>query len=323
MNATANERDAAIVQAMEWLLRLDASPSDSCLKREFQQWLEQAEAHREAYRSVQMTWAALGKLPERLPVGRAVSGNVDQLPVRKPHRTRWIAAALAMAAACVALVAFPIIQKYLLADYITGVAELREVALPDGSVAHLDAGSAIAVDYRETSREVSLLAGQAFFEVVHDQRRSFKVLADDLSVLVTGTAFSVRKGPETIAVAVQSGTVQVFADNDAVSRLTIGEGLVYNRQTRAVSRGNVPPAQVASWRAGQLVVYDATLGDIVEELGRYLPGAIMVRDRSLNRQTVTGVFDVSRPAEALNTLADSQGASVTHITPYLVIISRR
>lgn len=323
MSATANERDAAIVQAMEWLLRLDASPTDGCLKREFQQWLEQAEAHRDAYRSVQMTWTALGKLPERLPIDRAISNNVVQLPVQKPRRTRWIAAALAIAAACGALVAYPVIQKNLLADYITGVAELREVVLPDGSVAHLDAGSAIAVDYRETTRQVSLLAGQAFFEVVRDQGRPFKVLADDVSVLVTGTAFSVRKGPETVAVAVQSGTVQVFADNDAGDRLTMGERLVYSRQTRAFRRGDVPPAQVASWRARQLVIYDATFGDVVEELGRHLPGVIMVRDRSLNHQTVTGVFDVSHPVEALNTLADSQGASVTHITPYLAIVSRR
>lgn len=323
VTATANERDAAIVQAMEWLLRLDAAPSDSGLEREFQQWLEQAEAHREAYRSVQMTWAALGKLPGRLPVGGAVSDNIARLPARKPHRTRWAVVALAMVAACVALVVFPIVQKHLLADYVTGVAELREVVLPDGSVAHLDAGSAIAINYRETSRQVSLLAGQAFFEVIRDQGRPFKVLADDIAVLVTGTAFGVRKGPETIAVAVQSGTVQVFVDNDTANRLTVGERLVYNRQTRAISRGDVPPAQVASWRGRQLVVYDATFGDIVEELGRHLPGVITVRDGSLKHQTVTGVFDVSHPVEALKTLADSQGASVTHITPYLMIVSRR
>jgi transmembrane sensor len=323
VNATASERDAAIVQAMEWLLRLDASPSDSHLKRDFQQWLEQADAHREAFRSVQMTWAALGKLPEFPPVGEAVPENVVPLPVRRSHCTRWVAASLALVAACVALVAFPIIQTHLLADYITGVAELRDVTLPDGSVAHLDAGSAIAVDYRETSRQISLLAGQAFFEVVRDQGRPFKVLADDVSVLVTGTAFSVRKGTEAVAIAVQSGTVRVFTDNDAGNSLTMGQRLVYNRQSRAVSRGEIPPAQVASWRSRQLVVYDATFGDIVEELGRHLAGAILVRDRSLNQQTVTGVFDVSHPDEALNTLADSQGASVIHITPYLAIISRR
>ncbi len=328
MTATANERDAAIVQAMEWLLRLDAAPSDSCLEREFQQWLDRAEAHREAYRSVKKTWAALGKLPlgklpGRLPVGGAVPDTVAQLSARKPQRTRWVVVALAMVAACVALVIFPVVQKHLLADYVTGVAELREVVLPDGSVAHLDAGSAIAVDYRETGRQVSLLAGQAFFDVVRDQARPFKVRADDVAVLVTGTAFGVRKGPETIAVAVQSGTVLVIADSDAGSRLSVGERLVYNRQTRTISRGDVPPAQVASWRGRQLVVYDAPFGDIVEELGRHLPGVIAVRDGSLKHQTVTGVFDVSHPAEALKTLADSQGASVTHITPYLMIVSRR
>jgi len=319
----ANERDLLIEEAMEWLLRLEESPLDGRLKQEFQAWLDRDEAHREAYRSVRLTWSALGKLPHERPVGEGAPGAVIPLPRRKRQRMAWIAAVAAVAAACVTLAAFPVIQNHILADHLTGVAELRQVTLPDGSIAWLDAGSAIAVDYDRSSRGVSLLAGQAFFDVEHAQGQPFRVTADEVTVEVTGTAFNVLRTPVTVAVTVQSGTVEVVAGNHAPNYLAGGDRLVFDRQSRSVERDQVPADLVASWRTRRLVVHDTRFGDIVEELGRHFPGMIVVPDGSLNLELITGVFDVSHPLDALGTLADSQRASLTRITPYLVIVSRR
>jgi transmembrane sensor len=321
VDVSANQRNPVRVQAADWVLRLDAAPADGDLRKEFDRWLEQSEAHRTEYLKVRHTWSRLGKIPRDMPIDRAAD-NVVRLSERKPRRVRWIAAGAALAAACLALVLFPVIQRHVLADYVTGVAELREVVLPDGSAAWLDAGSAIAVDYRADNRAVTLLAGRAFFEVVKDSGRPFTVRADEASVVVTGTAFDVRKAPDAISVTVQSGSVDVALAGLAESnRLTGGQGLVYDRQTRSVSLREVAPLQVASWRSRRLVVYDTMFGDVLEELGRHMPGAIVVRDGSLNRQMVSGVFDLSRPLEALEGLAGSQRATLTRITPYLVIVN--
>lgn len=308
---------------MEWLLRLEESPSDGGLEREFQAWLDRAEAHRDAYRSVRLTWSALGRLPDERTAGQGTPDTVVRLPVRKRRRRAWIAAVSAVAAACVVLAAFPVIQRHVLADHITGVAELRQITLPDGSIAHLDAGSAIAVDYAGSARRVSLLEGQAFFDVARIEGLPFRVIAGEVTVEVTGTAFNVRTTQETVAVTVQSGTVEVVAGDHAHGRLTVGDRLVFDRQSRGVTRDEVPSALVASWRTRRLVVHDARFGDIVEEIGRHFHGIIVVRDGSLNQELITGVFDVSHPLDALSTLADSQRASLIRITPYLVIVSRR
>lgn len=322
VDASANERNPARVQAADWILRLEAAPSDGTLKKEFEQWLERSEAHRAAYRKVQHTWSTLDRIPRDLPLGAAGADTVVRLSARKPRRARWMAVGAALVAACLALVFFPVLHKHVLADHVTGVAELRDIVLPDGSVASLDAGSAIAVNYRQDRRVITLLAGQAFFEVVRNSERPFTVEADEVSVVVMGTAFDVRKTPDSVSVAVQSGTVEVaLAGIGESSRLTFGQSLVYDRQTRRVSLAQVPPSQVASWRSRRLVVYDTTFGDVVEELGRHMPGAIVIRDKSLHRQMVSGVFDLSRPLEALEGLAGSQRAKVTRITPYLVIVS--
>jgi transmembrane sensor len=323
VNASANELDDPIVQAADWTLRLEATPSDASLKEAFERWLEQSEAHRAAYRMVQYTSATLDEGPRGLPAGASRADGVVQLPLRRPRRARWIAGA-ALIAACLALVLYPVVQKHMLADYVTGVAELRDIALPDGSIASLDAGSAIAVDYREDARKITLLSGQAFFEVVRNAKRPFEVDADKVSVVVTGTAFGVNKTPHSVSVAVQSGTVEVaLRGSDGRDRLSMGQSWTYDRQTEAVTRGDVQPANVASWRSRRLVVHDATFDDILEEIGRHMPGAIVVRDRSLKQQMVSGVYDLSRPSEALEALAGSQRARLTQFTPYLVVISAR
>jgi transmembrane sensor len=322
VEAAANKRRPIRVEAADWVLRLDAAPADESLRRDFEQWLGQSDKHRAEYQKVRRTWSTLGKIPHDFPAGEAVSGTVVPFPVRKSRRVRWLAMGMALAAACVAFVLFPALQKHILADHVTGVAELREVVLPDGSVAHLDAGSAIAVDYRQDSRVVTLLSGQAFFDVVRNVDRPFRVLADEMTVTVTGTGFDVRKTADSFAVTVQSGTVEVSLPGAGeVNRLTVGQGLVYDRETRTASRKEFAPAQVASWRSRRLVVYDATFGDVAEELGRHMSGGMIVRDKSLNRQLVSGVFDLSRPHEALEGLAASQRAKTTQITPYLVIVS--
>jgi transmembrane sensor len=314
VNATADQLDEAIEQAADWALRLDASPADAALRARFERWFAESEAHRAAYRMVQYTSDALDKAPRAGPIERPMT--------QQSHRVRWLSAGLALAAAVLAFVAFPVLQRHILADYVTGTAELREIVLPDGSMAYLDAGSAIAVDYRAGARVITLLSGQAFFEVVRDAARPFKVEADKVSVTVTGTAFGVNRTSQAISVAVQSGTVEVvLSGSGAKASLGMGESWVFNEDSGSVNRGEVAPATVASWRSRRLVVHDATFGDILEEIGRHMPGAIVVRDKSLSRQMVSGVYDLSRPPEALEALVGSQRGKVIQFTPYLVVIS--
>jgi len=327
LQTPAEKTKPARAQAADWVIRLDAAPADNALREEFERWLKEKATHRSEYQKVRHTWSGMGRIPKDFAVGGKPAGAVMQIPVmqvpvRKQRRVRWMAAGVALAAACLALVLFPVIQKHVKADYLTGTAELREVTLPDGSVAHLDAGSAIAVDYVENRRSVTLLAGQAYFSVVADAARTFVVTADEVSVEVTGTAFDVRKTRDKVSVSVESGTVEVATPGaDQRDRLTIGESLVYDRTLRTASRGRIQATEVATWRVRKLIVYDSTVGDIVEELGRHMAGLIVVRDNALSRQVVSGIFDLSRPHEALEGLAVTQKASVTQITPLLVIVS--
>lgn len=306
---------------MDWLLRLEAAPEDAQLRATFKAWLASSEANRRAFNVISHTWDRLGHLPR--PATRPDRTRpVPPASAAKPRMRRIAAVAMTLAAS-VAIYFYPTLQMRVLADHATGVAELRDVVLEDGSIVHLDAGSTISLKPGASGREVSLLAGQAFFEVASAKGRPFRVQAGDVTVTVTGTAFGVRTSSRVVSVAVQSGTVEVAADGGEPTTLSRGQRLVVDRASRSVVRGEVAPEEIASWRRRRLIVHDATLDDVVEALGRHYAGIIVLTDRRLSRQLVSGVFDLTRPVEALNAVAESQNGRLTEITPYLLVISAR
>lgn len=331
MTSRENEADSPRDQAAEWLMRVQASPDDAALRERLGRWLDESDVHRKAYDSVARMWRVAGDLPRPSAAhGHAIApaaGTLPHRPVaavgrrRSPGMRRIAGVAAAALAACLIMVFLPSIVLRLEADHLTGTAELRDVRLADGSIVALDAGSAITVGNDSAHREVVLLAGQAFLEVVPAVDRPFVVRAGAVTVTVTGTAFAVRTSSEAVSVAVKSGTVEVAVDRSRpVVRLTQGQGLRVNRSDGRVALQEVAPRDVASWRDRRLVVDGATVGDVIEELRRHYAGAIVLRDRELAARRVTGVFDLRRPVEALEAMIRAQHGSVTQITPYLLMV---
>ena len=80
VDLSAKKRSPARAEAMDWLLRLEAAPSDSALKRQFELWLEQSDSNRAAFRSVHYTWKQLGRLATPQRGIEALPDNVVPLP---------------------------------------------------------------------------------------------------------------------------------------------------------------------------------------------------------------------------------------------------
>ena len=320
MDPAADDGDLLREEAADWLLRLQASPGDAAVRAGVDAWLAASEAHRRAYRSVERVWRVSAGLPAVVPA------EISAIPSPRAGRMRRAMALAGIAlAACLALYFLPALQLRLQADHLTDVAELRTLTLDDGSIVYLDAESAIAVRYDAGRREIALLAGQAFFEVVPAKDRPFVVTVGEVSVTVTGTAFDVRSSGDSVTVGVQSGTVEVRLDRGTrlAATLTRGERLRVSGEGRQVAKSEIAPEDVASWRERRLIVDGATLSEVVAELDRHHTGLIVLRDRSLGDRRITGVFDLRHPVEALHAVARTQQASVVEITPYLLIVSAR
>jgi transmembrane sensor len=326
--AASKERgpDPVLEQAMDWLLRVEAAPGDACLRAAAQAWATSDEAHAAAWALARKTWTLTGQTQ---PVHAE-----DWIPAAPPTpapslkrslwRRRVVPAALALAACLALVLAAPALLLSLAADHLTGAGETRDIVLDDGSVVHLGADSAISIAFTPERRAVELLEGEAYFEVVPDASRPFMVGAADFTVTVTGTAFDVGITARSLSVAVAEGRVRVapFDEGGATPvELRPGDRLTVDRRTGGAVLASVPPGDVAAWRQGRLIAEDVAFADVVEAIGRYHPGAIVVADDSLNEHRMTGAYDLDDPVRALRALAGPYGARVREITPYLIVVS--
>lgn len=340
MTASDSKDDPIVEEAMDWLLRLEAAPHDRAVQAELSAWLDRSAMHQKAYRSIARMWRLAADLPpdyaeraraERLRGERGASQRATQahmLPrgrrssFRHPIAVAGVAAALV---ACLVLFLVPSLQYRLQADHATGVAEVLSVTLEDGSELQLAAESAVVVDVNGGQRRVTLIAGQAFFDVAKDPGRPFTVEVDGLTVTVTGTAFAVGRSGDALSVAVAEGAVQVVAagNRDNVNRLAPGERLTMASATGRIGHGRVRPTDIAAWRQGQMIVEARPLADVIEEIGRYHTGAIWLEDVALGQRRITGVFSLTDPIAALEAAADTQGAEVVQFTPYFLVVRSR
>ncbi|HZX86953.1 MAG TPA: FecR domain-containing protein, partial [Reyranella sp.] len=243
MTPATDEGEPLRAEAVDWLMRLQASPGDAAVRAGLDAWLAACASHRQAWQSVERVWRVSGGLPA---MDGPPSGNVVELP-RSRQTRRVLGIAVAALAACLALYFAPALKLRLQADHMTSVAELSDVTLEDGSVVHLDAGSAIAIRYGAARREVVLLAGRAFFDVVAAKDRPFVVVADDVTVTVTGTAFDVLSVGDGVTVAVQSGAVEVGQDGGRIAGvLTRGERLNVGHGTGQAAKSQIDPQDIAA-----------------------------------------------------------------------------
>lgn len=142
--------------------------------------------------------------------------------------------------------------------------------LPDGSIVHLNAGSKL--EYPSTfqqDREISL-SGEAYFEVVSDSLRPFKVITDGLKVAVLGTKFNVISIDEVQLVALLEGSVEVqdhSYENQVI--LTPGNQAVLDPATNRITTNPFDEALLFGWTKGKLVFRDASFDQVVDRLSRW------------------------------------------------------
>ncbi|MAI42982.1 MAG: FecR family protein [Candidatus Azotimanducaceae bacterium] len=116
----------------------------------------------------------------------------------------------------------------LVANYITGIGERSKITLSDKSVISLNANSHLVVDFFKDPhrRTVSLLSGQAHFEVENDPR-TFEVFAADRRILALGTSFNVKlDSTQGLLITLVEGDIEVEKIGAQTTKLQAGEQLV-------------------------------------------------------------------------------------------------
>ena len=299
MSSTSSEIDEL---AADWAVRHDLGRLTAQEQAEFEAWLHADVRHLGAYGRAE---AVLARLERLSGVGRDVDdAAAPQAWTRR--RTLLAAGAATAAAAGIGIALFPrSVQPERLA---TEIGQMREIVLADGSIVSLNTDSEIAVAYTEQARNITLVRGEALFEVAKNRHRPFVVTAGSTQVRAVGTAFTVSNLPEKpVQVLVKEGIVELQR-----SDVPQAPPVRATANVRAVVPLDAPIVTIVmpeqklerdmEWQHGRIALDNETLADAAAEFARYSEVRIVV-DPSVSAQTVTGLFAASDPVGFAKTAA--------------------
>lgn len=302
-------------QAVDWLVRLTGDPDDEALRLAFERWRAADTAHAEIFARAQ----------------RAI-GDASLLIRREPEFARKAATATGTRRKTVTALAAVVTigaglflaldgPMWMRADVIAGKGEQPILALEDGSTLQLNAQSAVAYQFASAERRIVLLRGEAFVQVAADSSRPFVVEAGGGTTTALGTAFDVNLTDDGTSVTVIEHAVSVSTDAAMLPRrVAVNEQVRYDHDGRLGDITPIDPFVAAAWRQGRLVFEERTIASVVEEIGRYVPGKILIADAGVGARRVSGSFDLSDPVGALQGLAEAFDVKVTRIGPYITIL---
>lgn len=148
-----------------------------------------------------------------------------------------------------------------------------EVILPDGSHVWLNAASAIRFPaaFTGNTRRVEI-NGEAYLEIVRNEKAPFIVVSGKHSVEVLGTKFNIQSYPkeEDITTTLIQGSIRIAAGK-YTKVLQPGQQSLVNTSANSNIRlaTGVNMDEVLAWRNGKFIFDDASLKTVVSQLERW------------------------------------------------------
>ena len=330
-------RDKIDEEAAIWVMRLVEDSVSDKDQRDFSEWIAQSPQHRSAFEELWVFWTGLECLEQFNDYAESDVALEAMHSEQKEDRRRipgpfvkW-----SLVASLAAVVGFVTLQvltgqgHQFEATYQTAVGEQEVIELPDGSSIVLNTNSQVEISYDRAYRHITLVKGEAYFDVAANPKKRFSVVTERGKVTATGTAFSVRLNKQELGVVVTEGSVfvepaslsgnslrtpqqgqsrqglvrtqrsiEVLAGQSAIVKQGVGVASVEDE--RALER-------VRDWQDGELSFRGETLEQVVGEIGRYTNVRIEFGDDELRKQRIVAYYkigDIDRIFEALNVMAD-------------------
>ncbi len=316
-------------QAYEWLLYLYSGEATDEGRGEFSRWLDVADVNLRAYTAIEQDWRDLSMFGGEGLFQVLPSETGDKVTADKPEYSasqvvtlnkrrsrgdkagsgkRLLAAISAVAASLVIAIGvwWLVPNSVTPTDYVTAVAEIKTFTLDDGSQLTLSGDSRLVMSITDKERHVELLKGNAYFEVVADVERVFRVRAAAGEIRVIGTAFDVKRGPGGVRVSVTEGAVEVASPGQVVKqlpvRLSAGQQASVAPDGRLSQPQSFDPQRLLAWREGRLIYLDARLDDVLAEINRFRQVKILLASADLGAIPVTMAIRVDETDKLLTGL---------------------
>lgn len=297
------DRNAIEAEAARLLARLNSDPSPDD-EAAICAWIEADPRHAVAFARAEAAWDASERLKSAaaditLPPMQHIISEADQ---RRLSRNIMVAAGVAILlfvfAAIVTVRTFSGVERYE-----TGVGQMRDIALEDGSILHLNSDSEVEARFTSNGRKVRLMKGEASFEISHDPERPFDVEARAAVIRAVGTAFNVRMRPSLVELTVTHGQVSVHCGDSPLQQVVAGSGAVIQPRSISLTRlGSKIVEQRTAWRDQMVELDGETVEQAADEFNRYRKTPILIGDTRVSALRIGGRFRTTDSQEFLSAL---------------------
>lgn len=196
----------------------------------------------------------------------------------------------------------------------TGKNEQQKLILPDGTVVFMNANTTLSYHKKgfQTNRKVKFIKGEAYFNVVHEEKNPFSITSDELQVNDLGTSFSLKMEPTQIIVVVNSGLVSLEHEAKAEKILLSPQDRgVFNRDTQQISQGKNDNPNYKSWYDKQLQYLKTPLSQVASDLKELYGVEINFQDVALKDRKLTASFKNKSADEIIQIIGTTFQLKVT------------
>lgn len=311
MNQPAD--DALLKQALRQLAQLEmADPAHTeRLQTRLQNWRLRSDAHESAYQQASGQMQAMLALAPSLqaefdvPAGSGTNKDAaNKYRVKKravPGYSLLAWGVLLLGGAALLKAGHWYWQQPLFeADYHTGIADVQQITLPDGSHLALNAQSALHVSLYRQHRSVDLLQGEVHFSISPDKQRPFLVNTSQGRIEVVGTIFTVSQREQRLALNVEQGHVrfqqgqtstasQPYHDTKQMRYDLIARDQLLSK-AGVIQLGKVDAADASAWRSGWLAFNNTPLADALPLINAFRQHPLTLADAATGELRLSGRF---------------------------------
>lgn len=199
-----------------------------------------------------------------------------------------------------------------------------KIALPDGTLVWLNGNSQLTYgnkSFGTEEREVTL-SGEAFFDVVKNEKLPFIIHTKDITIRVLGTAFTVRAYPrdKTVETALIRGMVEITTRKDPERRIILkpNEKIVVPVETPEISSPKVAAhipispysilrlgkdtATETVWIRSKLEFDNETLEELAPKMEKWYNIRVHFRDERIRKRRFSGVIEKETLVQTLEAM---------------------
>lgn len=178
----------------------------------------------------------------------------------------------------------------------TDAGEIESVTLSDGTVVTLNENTSFTYParFKEDIRKVKL-SGEAFFEVMPDPEKPFKISAEGTIIQVLGTSFNLNayQNMNRVEITMQQGKAAFFEENLPSNRIELSTGQmgIYDKTDNKLNLKQIEDVNFLAWKTKRIIFRKDSLPYVVNVLEKVYNTSIQLANPDLNNCLITVTFE--------------------------------